>query len=458
MEKEEVSLILEEQRKYFATGTTLDPSFRIENLKKLRALLVLHEKEIVGALLKDIHKPEFEVVGTESGLVISEISFLIRKIKKWSRSKLVRTQLVNFPAISYVKPVPYGQVLVLSPWNFPIQLSILPLAGALAAGNCVVLKTSQQMPATSEVIKMIMSSFPRELIAYVDGGHTINDFLLEQRFDYIFFTGSPDMGKKVMKSASEHLTPVSLELGGKNPCVVTSDAALGFAVRRIAWGKFLNCGQVCTAPDYLLIDKKVAGKFYDLITKQITTFFGPDPLQSSNYARIINSKSVQRLALLMKDSDIVTGGTTDEQSCYVAPTVIKNISPDHPIMQGEIFGPILPVIEFADISEVYPIIEMNPTPLASYIFSENRKLVNEFVTRVRSGTVAVNDVVLQMASHHLPFGGVGNSGMGSYHGKKSFDTFSHMKSVLVKSNLIDITLRYPPYKKAKTDFLRWVMR
>jgi len=458
MEKEEISLILEAQKKYFASGETFDPSFRVETLKKLRSLLISHEKEIAEAMWKDFHKPGFEVVGTESGVVISEMSFLIRNLKKWSKPKRVQSLLINFPASSYIKPVPYGQVLVLSPWNFPIQLSFLPLAGALAAGNCVVLKTSKQVPATSAVIKEILGNFPQELIAYVDGDHSVNDFLLDQKFDYIFFTGSPNMGKKVMKSASAHLTPVSLELGGKNPCVVTKDAKLDFAAKRIAWGKYLNCGQVCTAPDYLLIDKSVAGKFFELITAEIKEFFGSDPQQSTDFARIINSKGVQRLSLLMKNGEIVTGGETDAEAGYVAPTVIRNITPDDPIMQEEIFGPILPVIVFSDISEVYGIIELNPAPLATYIFSENRKLVNEFVTRVRSGTVAVNDVVMQMASHHLPFGGIGTSGMGSYHGKKSFETFSHMKSVLVKSNLIDIPLRYPPYRKLKTDFLRWLMR
>ena len=457
MEREDISLILEAQKKYFASGKTLDPSFRVEILKKLRSLIIAHEKEIVDALWKDFRKPEFEVIGTESRFVISEISYLIRKIKKWSKPRRVPTLLVNFLSSSYIAPQPYGQVLILSPWNFPFQLAFMPLVGALAAGNCAILKTSQQVPATSDVMQKILSHFPKELVAFVDGEHSVSSFLLEQRFDYIFFTGSTNVGKMIMKSAAEHLTPVSLELGGKNPCIVAADARLDLAAKRIAWGKFINAGQLCIGPDYLLIDRKVSDRFIELMTLEINSFYGKDPSSSPDFARVINAKSVRRLSELMKCGEIVTGGNVDEQSCYVAPTIIRNVSPDDPIMKEEIFGPVLPIIEFTEFSEVYPIIERNPMPLAAYLFSESRKQIREFMNRTRSGTVAINDTVMQIASHHLPFGGVGTSGMGSYHGKKSFETFSNMRPVLVKSTILDIWLRYPPYKKYKTRIVSWLM-
>jgi aldehyde dehydrogenase (NAD+) len=457
MENEEIGLILASQRKYFETGITLDPAFRIEVLRKMRSLIISHEKELIDALWNDFHKPEFEVIGTESRFVVSEISYLIRNVKKWSRTRRVPTQLMNFLSSSYISPQPYGQVLVLSPWNFPFQLAFMPLVGAIAAGNCVVLKASQQVPATSAVMQKILSHFPQELVAMIDGDHYVSKYLLEQRFDYIFFTGSTNVGKHVMSKAAANLTPVSLELGGKNPCVVAADARLDYAAKRIAWGKFINGGQVCVCPDYLLIDRKVTDKFLELITAEIRSFYGRDPAASPDFARVINGKCVLRQSRLMGSGEIVTGGITDELSHYVAPTVIRNIKPGDPIMQEEIFGPILPVIEFTDFSEVYPIIEQNPMPLAAYIFSTDRKLVKDFLRKVRSGTAAVNDTVMQIASQHMPFGGIGTSGIGKYHGRKSFETFSNMRSVLVKSNLIDIWLRYPPYKKYKSRIVSWIL-
>jgi aldehyde dehydrogenase (NAD+) len=457
MENEEIGLILQAQKKYFATGITLDPSFRIEILRKLRSLIILHEKELIAALWNDFHKPEFEVIGTESRFVVSEINFLERNIKKWSGPRRVPTQLMNFLSSSYVAPQPYGQVLILSPWNFPFQLAFMPLAGAIAAGNCVVLKASQQVPATTAVMQKILGQFPSELVAMIDGDHYVSKYLLEHRFDYIFFTGSTNVGKHVMSKAAANLTPVSLELGGKNPCVVAADARLGYAAKRIAWGKFINGGQVCVCPDYLLIDRKVSDKFLELITEEIRSFYGTDPSASPDFARVINGKCVHRLSELMKCGDIVTGGITDELSGYVSPTIIRNVKPGDRIMQEEIFGPVLPVIEFTDFSEVYHIIEQNPMPLAVYIFSEDRTLVKDFLRKTRSGTAAVNDTVMQILSQYLPFGGIGSSGIGRYHGRKSFETFSNMRSVLVKSNLLDIWLRYPPYKKYKTRIVSWIL-
>jgi aldehyde dehydrogenase (NAD+) len=457
MEKEDVGIIFEAQRRFFASGKTSDIQFRFETLKKLRSLIILYEQEIVDALWKDFHKPEFEVIATESRFVIKELNYTIRNLKSWAANKRVRTPLVHFLSHSYIGAQPYGQVLILSPWNFPFQLAFMPLVGALAAGNCVILKVSRQVPEIAAVMEKILSHFPRELVAVVDGDHSLNDYLLDQKFDYIFFTGSPRVGKYVMQKASVNLTPVSLELGGKNPCVVAADASLGYAAKRIAWGKFINCGQTCVSPDYVLIDRKVKDQFLGLIAKEIGIFYGDKPEESNDFARVISSESVQRLADLMKSGTIVTGGKTDSGTRYVAPTIIKDVRPGDPIMGEEIFGPVLPVIDFEKFSEVYDIIDQNPKPLAAYIFSSDKKLVGEFMRRVRSGTAAVNETVMQIASQHLPFGGFGTSGIGKYHGKKSFDTFSNMRAVLVKSNLLDIWLRYPPYSKFKTKIVSWLM-
>jgi aldehyde dehydrogenase (NAD+) len=458
MEKEEIRLIVEAQRKFFSTGKTFDVVFRLETLKKLRSLIIQYEQEIVDALWKDFHKPEFEVIATESRFVIKELNYSISKIRSWSKKRRVRTPIVHFLSHSYVLPQPYGQVLILSPWNFPFQLAFMPLGGALAAGNCVILKVSRQVPEIARVMEKILSHFPRELVAIIDGDHTTNDYLLDQKFDYIFFTGSPRVGKYVMHKAAENLTPVSLELGGKNPCVIAADARLDYAAKRIAWGKFINCGQICVSPDYVLIDKKVKDKFLELISKEITKFYGENPERSNDFSRVISAESVRRLESLMKSGQMVAGGKTDPDTRYVAPTIIKDVKPGDPIMEEEIFGPVLPVIDFENFDEVYSIIENNPKPLASYIFSGNKKLISEFLRKTQSGSSSVNETVMQIASPYLPYGGVGSSGIGRYHGKKSFETFSNMRSVLVKSNLLDIWLRYPPYTKFKTKVVSWLMK
>ena len=457
MEKEEIDLIIRSQRKFFATGKTFDISFRITILKQLRTHIIEHEKEIVDALWHDFHKPEFEVMATETGFVIKELNYIISKLQRWTRSKRVRTPLVHFLSHSYVTPQPYGQVLILSPWNFPFQLAFMPLLGALAAGNCVILKASGKVPNVASVMGKILGNLPSELVAMIKGDHFTNEYLLDQKFDYIFFTGSPGVGKHVMKKAAENLTPVSLELGGKNPCVVAADARLDYAAKRIAWGKLINCGQTCVSPDYVLIDKSIKDKFLELITREINLFYGDNPEKSNDFARIINSENVSRLSALMKNGQIVTGGITDPVNRYVAPTIIKDVKPGDPIMLEEIFGPLLPVIDFEKFEEVYGIIEQNPKPLATYIFSTNKKLVREFMMKTQSGSAAVNETVMQIASQYLPYGGIGSSGIGRYHGKKSFETFSNMRSVLVKSNLLDVWLRYPPYSKLKTKIVRFLM-
>ncbi len=458
MGKEEIRLILENQRRFFETNKTLDIRFRHENLKKLKSLIIKHEQEIKDALWQDFHKPECEVISSEIQFVLKELNLTIRKLREWAKPKRVRTPIVHFIAKSYISPQPYGQVLVLSPWNFPFQLSILPAISALAAGNCVILKVSQRVPAITKVIEKILSNFPGDLITIINGDHSTSEYLLDYEFDYIFFTGSSRVGRQVMGKAARNLTPVALELGGKNPCVVTADARLDYTVKRIAWGKFYNAGQTCVAPDYLLIDRKIRDRFLVLITKEIRSFYGENPEQSNDFPRVIDEKSASRLASLMTTGQIVIGGTVNPKTHYVAPTIIKDIKPDDPIMKEEVFGPVLPVIDFENFGEVYDIIERNPKPLAIYIFSKNKKYAREFLAKIRCGSAVINDTVVQFASPYLPFGGVGPSGMGRYHGKKSFETFSNMRAVMVKSNLIDLFLRYPPYSRLKEKAFKWFMR
>jgi aldehyde dehydrogenase (NAD+) len=458
MNFEEIRKALDNQRKFFTSGKTLQTGYRIKVLKKIRSLILEYEPQIKEALWKDFHKPEFEVVATETRFVIKELNLAIRNLRRWSSPRRVWTPLVHFIASSRIVPQPYGQVLVLSPWNYPLQLSMVPVIGALASGNCVVLKVSQQVPHTNAVIKRIIDALPPELIMMLNGDHTVSEQLLNHRFDYIFFTGSCKTGRYVMEKAAVNLIPVSLELGGKNPCIVTADARLDFAARRIVWGKFMNAGQTCICPDYLMVDRKVKDQFLELLKKEIIASYGADPEKSADFARIINRDNVMRLDSLMHTGDIVTGGQADPEANFIPPTVINNIKPSDPVMEEEIFGPVLPVIDFENFSEVYDIIEQHPKPLAVYIFTGSKKIAREFLTKTRSGTAAVNDTVVQIASPYLPYGGVGCSGMGKYHGKKSFETFSNMRAVVNKSNLIDFPIRYPPYTKLKTRFLGLLMR
>lgn len=458
MENEEIQLALDTQRKFFNSGKTFDPDFRIDVLKKLRSRILQYEPEIREAMWKDFHKPVFEVIATETGFMMKEINLAIRKLRKWSRPKKVRTPLVHFLSWSYIQPQPYGQVLVLSPWNYPFQLAFVPLIGALAAGNCVVLKVSRQVPNSTAVMEKILAGIPQELVLMINGNHDVSEFLLSHKFDYIFFTGSTKVGKYVMQKAAENLIPVSLELAGKNPCVVAVDAKLGFAAKRIAWGKYMNAGQTCICTDYVLADNKIKDRFLELIAKEIKSFYGEHPEKSHDYARIIQPDNTKRISALMKSGQIVTGGTVDPENCFVAPTVIKDITPDDPVMQEEIFGPVLPVIGYDDFDEVYDVIGRNPNPLATYIFTRDKKRARAFLQKTRSGSAGINDTVVQIASPYLPYGGIGNSGMGRYHGRKTFEIFSNMRSVLVKSNLFDFPLRYPPYNRFKENVVRYLMR
>lgn len=458
MDKEEIGLMLENQKRFFATGKTFDINYRIDNLKKLRSLILQYEDELFNALQKDFHKPYFEVLATESRFTIAEINLFIRNLKKWSSGQRVKTSVTTLPAKSYILPQPYGQVLILSPWNYPFQLTMIPAMSALAAGNCVVLKVSQKVPHTIEVISKIISHFPKELICLVKGEHSLTDLLLNYPFDYIFFTGSPAVGKKVMTKAAENLTPITLELGGKNPCVVAADAKLSFAAKRIASGKFINAGQTCIAPDYLLIDNKVKDRFLELLISEIKSFYGDEPLVSPDYCRMVNVSKADRMQSFISNANIIWGGQTDIGKCYVAPTIVDGVTIDDPIMQEEIFGPVLPVFTYNDFEEIYQIINKHPKSLAAYIFTNDDKLANHFLAKTQSGSAAINDTIMQVASPDLPFGGVGPSGIGRYHGKKSFEAFSNMRSVMQKSNLIDLPVRYPPYTTFKEKMLRLLMK
>lgn len=454
MERRVIDSLINNQRIFFASGKTNDTDFRIGILKKIRKLILENEPKIINALWNDFHKPEFEVVATETRFVIKELNYLIRNLRRWSRPDNVATSLVHFIARSKVTYQPYGQVLVLAPWNFPFQLSFLPMIGAIAAGNTVVLKLSSKVPAIKAVIKEMLLSLPPEVIAIIDGDHDVAEYLLDSKFDFIFFTGSTSVGKHVMQKAAANLTPVALELGGKNPVVVAADARLDYAARRIAWGKFINCGQACVCPDYLLVDKKVSAKLLELIVAEIRKFYGNNASESDNYGRIVNSVNVKRLSDLISDSKIYEGGNYDVASSFFEPTILTGVSIEDKIMKEEIFGPILPVIEFDDFEEVYSIINKNPDPLSVYLFSCDKRLVRKFLANTRSGNATVNDTVIQIASSTLPYGGVGASGLGRYHGKKSFETFSNIRSVMYKSNLIDLPLRYPPYTDLKIKVIK----
>jgi aldehyde dehydrogenase (NAD+) len=458
MEKEKISQILEQQKIFFRTGKTLDISYRLEKLNKLKSLILHHENELIDALGKDFQKPVFEALATESRFVIADLNMMISNLRRWSRRQRVRTSVVNFPARSYILPQPYGQVLILSPWNYPFQLAMVPALSALAAGNCVVLKVSQKAPYTGDVIAKILSHFPEELIVLIRGENSLSDFLLNYTFDYIFFTGSPEVGKKVMLKAAGNLTPFTLELGGKNPCVVAADARLDLAARRIASGKFINAGQTCIAPDYLLVDEAVKDKFLELLAGEIRSFYGENPETSPDYCRMISPEKAARMGSFLKSGKVISGGIVKPEHCYVAPTILTEVQPDDPVMQDEIFGPVLPVLTFKEFTEVYTITGRHPKSLAAYIFTGNRKLSEEFLSRIQSGSAAVNDTVMQVASPWLPFGGIGPSGMGRYHGRKSFETFSNMMSVMEKSNRVDIPVRYPPYSRFKEKMLKLLMR
>ncbi len=435
------------QRQLFASGKTRDFRFRKKMLKTLLQVLKENERQLIDAAWKDLHKSEFETYATELGLVYGEIKLAINNVRKWSKTKRVMTNLANLPAGSFIHSEPYGVTLTIGAWNYPYLLTLGPLIGAMAAGNTIILKPSELTANCSAVLaRLLNEAFEPGYFQVIEGGIPETQALLKEKFDYIFFTGSTRVGKIVYKSAAENLTPVTLELGGKSPCIIDKDANLKIAAKRIAWGKFINAGQVCIAPDYLLVHEDVKEKLLGYLKKYINQFFGEDTKRSPDFVRIVNAANFERLKSLIDPEKVFHGGTTAKEDLFISPTILHQVSWDDPVMEDEIFGPILPVLTFDDFMETISLLKQKPKPLALYYFGNNRGKQKMLTRELSFGGGAINDVVMQITNSSLPFGGVGNSGMGNYHGKHGFDTFSHKKSILKQTTLFDVPLKYPPYK------------
>lgn len=436
------------QRTYFSSGATLPVRNRINALKSLKTNIIKFLDEIHDALKSDLGKSASESYMCETGMVLSEITYMLKHIRNFAREHSVITPLSQFPSRSYVKPSPYGTVLIMSPWNYPFLLTLEPLVDALAAGNTAVIKPSAYSPNTAEIVKRIIKeSFPSEYVTVVTGGREENQYLLKQKFDYIFFTGSPSVGREVMEHASRNLTPITLELGGKSPCIVDETANIPLAARRIVFGKYLNCGQTCVAPDYIYCHTSVKEQLLREIVKEIRKQYGEKPLYDSDYGKIINQKHFDRLCVLMKDVTIFYGGETSSSTCQIAPTVLTDVSWSSPVMCEEIFGPLMPVMEYTDINEVIKTINSKPHPLALYLFSDNRNTVKQVTSSCLYGGGCINDTIIHLATSNMGVGGVGASGMGSYHGRDGFNAFSHQKSIVDKKTWLDLPIRYKPYNK-----------
>ena len=458
METNDIKALVEVQNDFFFSNQTKPILFRINALKTLKKALLDNEQYIMDSLWSDLHKSNFETYALELGIVLREIDHHIKKLKKWSKPKRIKSPIAIFPSKSRIYKEPYGTVLIISPWNYPILLLIDPLVGAISAGNTVVLKPSPYLKAFSRCLDQIINeNFNPEYISVVHGGREVNQQLLSQKWDYIFFTGSSELGKIVMKAAAENLTPVCLELGGKSPCIVDEDANLKLAARRIVWGKFINGGQTCIAPDYLLVHEKVKAELLSDIKLEITKFYGGNPKQSPDFCRIVNKHAFDRLLGYLNDGDIIIGGDTDEQELYISPTVIDNVDPDFPVMQEEIFGPILPVISFTKLDRAIKYVNMYDKPLAFYYFSNNIKKAKKVLNETTSGGGCINDTILHISNSNLPFGGVGNSGMGKYHGRRSFDIFTNERSIVFSSTKIDIPLKYAPYTR-KLKLIKFLLK
>lgn len=452
--------ILNKQRSFFQTGATQKVSFRVEMLKRLYAAVNRYEAEICAALTADLGKSDYEGFLCEIGLVRSEISHMIRHTRRYARETTVWTPLAQFPARSFVKPCPYGNVLIMSPWNYPFLLTMDPLADAIAAGNTAVVKPSAYAPATGAVMeKIIAECFDPEYVAVVTGGRKENSALLEQKFDMVFFTGSQSVGKEVLRHTAETLTPAVLELGGKSPCIVDSSAKIPLAAKRIVFGKFLNCGQTCVAPDYILCHERVKDQLLTQLGCQIEAQFGKNPLSNSDYGKIVNRKHFDRICGLINPEKVVIGGRWNADTLQIAPTVMDKVTWEDAVMQEEIFGPVLPILTYKDIREVYALLADKPKPLALYLFSEDKNRIREVTARCRYGGGCINDCVIHLATAGMGFGGVGESGMGAYHGKTGFDAFSHNKSMVDKKTWMDLPMRYQPYhRKRYGKLLRFFLK
>ena len=459
MTEQEIKDLVTRQRSYFQSGATLPVSARLAALRRLYDAISSHEKEIRRALQKDLGKSGFESYMCETGMVLEEISHMLKHTRKFAREQRVHTPLAQFCSRSYKKPSPYGVTLIMSPWNYPFMLTLSPLADALAAGNTAVVKPSAYSPYTSEVLLSILTEcFDPKYVAVVTGGRAENTCLLREHFDYIFFTGSQAVGKEVMRSAAEHLTPVTLELGGKSPCIVDQTADIRLAARRIVFGKYLNCGQTCVAPDYVYCHRSVKDQLIKEVQKQIRRQYGKQPLHSSDYGKIINEKHFDRILGLIDEKKVVHGGGSDRSTLRIEPTVMDNVTFSDAVMQEEIFGPVMPILVFDSLDEVIRRINSMPHPLALYIFTSNKKTARKVTARCGFGGGCINDTIIHLATSEMGFGGFGESGMGAYHGKTGFDTFTHYKSIVDKKTWIDLPMRYQPYRKGDEKLVRFFLK
>ena len=459
MTEQEIKDLVTRQRSYFQSGATLPVSARLAALRRLYNAISSHEKEIRRALQKDLGKSGFESYMCETGMVLEEISYMLKHTPKFAREQRVHTPLAQFCSRSYKKPSPYGVTLIMSPWNYPFMLTLSPLADALAAGNTAVVKPSAYSPYTSEVLLSILTEcFDPKYVAVVTGGRAENTCLLREHFDYIFFTGSQAVGKEVMRSAAEHLTPVTLELGGKSPCIVDQTADIRLAARRIVFGKYLNCGQTCVAPDYVYCHRSVKDQLIKEVQKQIRRQYGKQPLHSSDYGKIINEKHFDRILGLIDEKKVVHGGGSDRSTLRIEPTVMDNVTFSDAVMQEEIFGPAMPILVFDSLDEVIRRINSMPHPLALYIFTSDKKTARKVTARCGFGGGCINDTIIHLATSEMGFGGFGESGMGAYHGKTGFDTFTHYKSIVDKKTWIDLPMRYQPYRKRNEKMIRHFLK
>ncbi|MBG9447725.1 aldehyde dehydrogenase [Cytobacillus firmus] len=441
--------LIQKQRNFFTSGKTKDVSFRLEALSKLRTVIKQHEQELMDALKADLNKSEFDAYLTEIGILLEEIRFTMKHLKKWAKPRKVKSSLAQIGSKSYIYPEAYGVALIIAPWNYPFQLAIAPLIGAIAAGNCAILKPSELTPQTSALLsKLISSHFPEEYISVVEGDAETSTALLNEKLDYIFFTGSVPVGKIIMEAASKNLTPVTLELGGKSPCIVHEDANLKLAAKRITWGKYINAGQTCVAPDYLYVHSRVKEEFLKELMQAIQELYGENPIASGQFTRIVSEKHFSRLAKFLTNGTTIHGGRHDLSALSIEPTVLGNITWNDEVMQDEIFGPILPVLEYDDLSKMIGEVTARPKPLALYIFTESEGVQSQILSSISFGGGCINDTVYHLSSPYLPFGGVGESGIGAYHGKGSFDVFSHEKSILKQTTRFDLPFRYPTTKDA----------
>ena len=442
----DIPKIIHQQKVYFKNQQTKSVAFRKKTLQNLQSEILKREADISKALYSDFKKSAFESYATEIGIVLAELSLIIKNMNTWAKPKTVLPTMLNFPSWSKIHKEPFGSVLIIAPWNYPFQLAIAPMVGAIAAGNTVVLKPSELTPHTSKIISQIIDVvFEKKHVIAIEGGVSTAQQLLDQRWDYIFFTGSVTVGKIIAKAAAKNLTPTTLELGGKSPCIIDESANIKLAAKRLVWGKFINGGQTCIAPDYILIHESVKSKFIDSFKKEIELAYGTNPQQSEDYPRIINNKNFNRLQLMLSDEELLIGGKTDEDDLYIAPTLINNPNLGSEVMKSEIFGPILPVLTYTSEENIDEIIMYYEKPLSFYIFTTKNSFANKIINKYAFGGGVVNDTIVHFANHRLPFGGVGHSGMGSYHGKATFDTFTHKKGVTKRYNWLDVPIKYAPY-------------